>query len=138
MLRHSTLALLLVLVGCAAKQPEAKLCNMPVGLRGWGGVNMRLTGVVVGGFEHGFSISDEHCARGGELVFTSQTVNGNRLLERLHAIGTSTGVTRMDVSATIATSDGSVPKLRVTRYYGSSFEPMSKRQLIEFDRKQGM
>ena len=129
-------ALLLAAAGCAPKQPEAKLCNMPVGLRGWAGVNLRLTGIVEGGFPHGFSIMDEHCPRGGHLMVTNQTVNVDRMRNRLDAIGTSVGVMRMDVSATIETGDGA-PTLRVTRYYGGSFEPMSERQRSEFYRKRG-
>lgn len=138
MLRLSALALVLALAGCAAEQPDAKLCNMPVALRGWGGVTLRTTGIVEGGFEHGFTFSDEHCARGGELVVTSRTVNRDRILNRLSAIGPALGVTRMDIEAKIVTSDGAPAELLVTRYYGGWFQPMSEQQLSAFDRKRGM
>jgi hypothetical protein len=107
------------------------------GLRGWGGTTLRATGIVEGGFEHGFTMMDEHCTRGGKLVVTGETVNGHRMLKRLGMIGQSLGLTRMDVEARIETLDGAAPNLRVTRYYGSLFEPMSEHQLSEFDRKRG-
>jgi hypothetical protein len=135
MFRFPVLALLLLVPGCSAAQPVAKVCNMPVGLRGWNGVTLRTTGIVVGGFEHGVSLMDEHCARGGELVGTSRTLNGDRMLERLAAIGSLIGIVRMDVEAKIETLDGATPKLRVSRYYGNSFEPMSHRQLSAFERR---
>ena len=111
---------------------------MPIGLRGWSGVTVRTTGIVVGGFEHGFSMMDEHCSRGGTLVITNQTVNGDRMLNRLRTIGSMVGVMRMDIEAKIDASGGASPKLRVTKYHGSSFQPMSEHQLSEFDRKRGM
>lgn len=137
MVRIQVLVVVLSLAGCTVKQPSPDLCNMPVGLRGWSGTTLRLTGVVVGGFEHGFMMMNEHCPRGGELKITAQTIDGNRMLDRLLAIGSRLGVTRMEVEAKIETPDGAPPALRVIRYFGSSFEPMSEQQLIDFDRKQG-
>ncbi|RYF40241.1 MAG: hypothetical protein EOO38_22170 [Cytophagaceae bacterium] len=138
MARYPPLIVVLALAGCTVEPPPPNLCNMPVGLRGWGGSTLRLTGTVVGGFEHGFAMMDEHCPRGGELKVTGQTIDGDRMLNRLHAIGTRPGVTRMDVEAKIETPDGTPPTLRVIRYFGSSFQPMSDQQLTDFDRERGM
>jgi hypothetical protein len=138
MLRLSALAFVLAIGGCAIEQPDAKLCNMPVALRGWSGVTVRMTGIVKGGFEHGFTIMDDHCARGGELIVTSRSVNGDRLLNKLSAVGSAVGVTRIDIEAKIVTADDASPKLLVSRYYGGWFQPMSQQQLSDFDRMRGM
>lgn len=138
MARISVLIIVLALAGCAVEQPPPNLCNMPVGLRGWGGATLRFTGTVVGAFEHGFAMMDEHCPRGGDLKVTGQTINGDRMLNQLGAIGARLGVTRMDVEARIETRDGAPPTLRVIRYFGSSFQPMTNQQLTNFDRKRGM
>jgi hypothetical protein len=111
---------------------------MPVGLRGWSGATLRLTGIVVGGFEHGFTIMEDRCPRGGELKVTDKTIDCDRMLNRLRTIGPRLGVTRVDVEVKIETSDGAPPTMRVVRYFGSSFQPMTDQQLKDFDRKRGM
>lgn len=138
MARLSVLILVPVLAGCSVKQPSPDLCNMPMGLRGWGGATLRLTGIVVGGFPDGFTMMDERCPRGGKLKVTEQTIQGELMLNRLRKVGSQLGVTRMTVEAKIETLDGAPPTLRVIRYFASSFQPMTERQLIDFDRKRGL
>ncbi len=138
MARVPVLIVALALAGCAVEQPSPDLCNMPVGLRGWGGPTLRLRGTVNGSFEHGFMMMDEHCPRGGELKVTGQTIDGDRMLSRFRAIGPRLGVTRMEIEARIETPDGKAPTLRAIRYFGGSFQSMTAQQLTDFDRKRGM
>ncbi len=108
---------------------------MPWGLHGWGGVTLRLTGILVGGPEHGFMLTDEHCLHGGQLAIANNAVNRDHLEKRLRSIGVATGLTRIDVEAKIVEVDGAGPFLRVTRYYGGSFQPMSEVEEQDYFRK---
>lgn len=101
---------------------------MPWGLRGWSGITIRASGIVGGGPEHGFFLSGEHCLKGGRLYVADDAVNGDRLNQRLLSIGVKPGITRIDVEARIERDDDDGPVLRVTRYFGGSFQPMTERQ----------
>jgi hypothetical protein len=135
MFRLSSLALLLILLGCATDQSEPSICYAPERLRGWNGVTVRMIGVLEGGYEHGYTLLDEDCARGGKLANTGYAID-DRLMKAFFEVDT-TGTARIDVDAKIEALDGDPPMLRIVRIYGRLLKPMSDQQLDSFDRKHG-
>jgi hypothetical protein len=132
MMRIVVLGVAIVLLnGCAARIPVPDLCDMPPGFRSWNGARVSWSGLVMGGYHHGFALICERHRGGVGLDWDETTVGSSQFEQAIRRTLDSPSLLKVRVEGRLMRNDDQVT-IRATAITDIRVTPMSENDWYDF------